>query len=130
MSDTIYVSPGHERSITDSVPSFFPFAQAHPKVVITEKETGVEVVADLQTYAIEDIELSHTDGQLYIQAGSSHEHEAQPEFYEVLSIDQDLNWRLATAVFEQGQLIVFIPRNETKSGLKESIPITVKRGDQ
>ena len=131
MSDTRYVVPGHDRSITDSVPSFFPIAQTHPKVVITEKENGTEVVADLKGYRAEDIQLSHTEGQLYIQASSSHKSaDAQPDFYELLSVDGSLDWTKAEANFEGEQLIVFIPRDETKQSLKESIPITVKRGDR
>ncbi len=133
MSTTRYVTPGHERSLTDSMPSFFPFAQNQPKVVLSEKENGVEISADLQGFEAEQIELSHTKGQLYIQASSTQTTDKkvlQPKFYELVSIEGNLDWKRAEAIFEQGQLVVFVPRDETKSDLKESIPITVKRGDR
>ena len=127
MPDTQYVLPGHDRSLTNAVPSFFPVAHIHPRVVISAKEKGTEIVADFSGYRAEDIELSHIKGQLCIKANGTDE--VQPDFYERINVEGNLDWKRTQAVFEQEQLIIFVPRDETKQGLKESIPITVKRGD-
>ena len=113
-----------------------PLHDWHPRVDITESDTGYEVRADIPGVRKEDLKVTLQDGVLTIQGERQQEHKEESErmhrvecaygsFSRSFTLPDDADAAAMTAKANDGQLTVSLPRKGT-SPSEEPVQIPVQ----
>jgi HSP20 family protein len=113
-----------------------PLHDWHPRVDITESDTGYEVRADVPGVRKEDLKVTLQDGVLTIQGERQQEHKEESErmhrveraygsFSRSFTLPDDADAAAMTAKANDGQLTVSLPRKGT-SPSEEPVQIPVQ----